>query len=96
MPSDVRSALAIASSSTTGTHGETHMCYNYGEICRLRNVYPKPPKERDLGGGWQSEGKGCSREGRRGGGRGDYRTNLMVEEEEDSMSTVEYCLLRGV
>jgi hypothetical protein len=42
MSSGVRSVLAIASSSMIGTQGET----NCGEIGHLRQVCPKPPKER--------------------------------------------------
>jgi Zinc knuckle len=89
MPSGVRSALATMSSSMIGAQGETRRCYNCGEIGHLRQVCPKPPKERDSSGRRQSGGRGCGRGGRKGGGQGGYRTNLMVEKEKDySMSSV--------
>jgi hypothetical protein len=84
-----QSALTTASSGTTGAQVETRRCYNCGEIGHLRRVCLKPPKERDLGGRGQFGGRGRSRGGRSGGGRGSYRTNLMVEgEEEDSAPSV--------
>jgi Zinc knuckle len=82
------SALATASSGMIGAQGETHRCYNCGEIGHLRQVCPKPPKDGDSSGRGQSGGRGRGRGGRRGGGQGGYQTNLMVEEEEDSMPSV--------
>jgi hypothetical protein len=66
MPFDVRSGLATTSSGMIG--GETHRCYNCGEISHLRHVFPKPPKEKDSSGRWQSGGRGCNRGDMRGGG----------------------------
>jgi hypothetical protein len=54
-----------------------------GEIGHLRQVCPKPLKERYSGGRGQSGGRGCGRGGRRCGGRRSYRTNMTVEEDED-------------
>jgi Zinc knuckle len=86
IPFGVRSALATASSGMIGAQGEIHGCYNCGEIGHLRQVCPKPPKEKDSSGRGQSRGRGrgC---GGRSGRQGGYRTNLMVEE-EDSMPSV--------
>jgi hypothetical protein len=46
VPSSARLALATASSGMTGAQGETRKCYNCREISHLRQVCPKPLKER--------------------------------------------------
>jgi Zinc knuckle/Retrotransposon gag protein len=41
-----KSALAAANTSNTRYRGETRQCYNCGEVGHLKQVCPKPPKER--------------------------------------------------
>jgi hypothetical protein len=77
----VKSALAVSKLGNTWYRGETRECYNYGEVGHLKQFCTKPPKERNLGGRGQSEGRGRDRGGRRGG-RGDYQAHLTITERE--------------
>jgi Zinc knuckle len=76
----VKSALAASNPGNFRSKGETRECYNCGEVGHLKSVCTRPPKVKNLGGRGQSGDRG---RGRRGGGRGGYRTNLMVAEEEE-------------
>ena len=78
----VESALALSNSGNSRSKVETRECYNCGEIGHLKSACTKPPKVNKSGRRGQSEDRGCSR-GRRGSGRGGYRANLMVAEEEE-------------
>jgi hypothetical protein len=84
----VRLALATAISGMIGAQEETRRCYNYGEIGHLRQICPKPSKERYSSGRGQYKGRGRGHGGRRGGRQEGYRTNLMVEKKEDFVSSV--------
>ncbi|KAF9661127.1 hypothetical protein SADUNF_Sadunf19G0035400 [Salix dunnii] len=61
---------------------------NCGEVGHLEQACTKPPKERNSGGRGQTRGRGCGRRGRRGSGRGGYRANLMVADDEGEADVV--------
>jgi hypothetical protein len=76
----VKSAQAASNPGNSRSKGETRECYNCGEVGDLKSACTRPPKVKNLGGRGQSGGRG---RGRRGGGIGGYRANLMVAEEEE-------------
>jgi Zinc knuckle len=76
----VKSALAASNLGNSKSKGETRECYNCGDVGHLKSACTRPPKVKNLGGRGQSGGRG---RGRKGGGRGGYRANLMVAEEEE-------------
>jgi hypothetical protein len=87
VPSDTRSALATTSSDMTGEQIETRRCYNCGEISRLMQVCPKPPLKDIRVEKGQSGGRGRGHEGRRGGGRGRYWTDLVIKGGEENFAS---------
>ncbi|XP_020266984.1 uncharacterized protein LOC109842530 [Asparagus officinalis] len=82
-----KSALVVSNPDNTRFRGETRKCFNCGEIGHLRQMCPKPPRERNWGERGQAGGRGRGRGGRRGR-RGGHRANLTVAEREEEAEMI--------
>jgi hypothetical protein len=84
----VKSVLAVSNLGNTEARVETRECYNYGEVGHLKQACTKPSKEKNSGGRDQTRCRGRGCEGRNGGGRRGYQTNLMVVDDEGKADVV--------